>query len=146
MRLTNGPAQAKSGRRRKLDVLYPIHAEADYVLRRGKRIVETGHGQTVSLKGNRLVLDSVKRLASGMDVELTMLWPAPAGNLQELMLRIKGRTAGGQGNQTAVRIGQYDFEARSGSADVPDLPADPPSKAVKASGSAHLPHPAPPAP
>lgn len=132
MPVTNGQLRGKSGVVR--DILsYPVHAEVEYRLKQGKRVVEVGRTQTVSLSSSEIVLNSKQHLAPGMDIELIMTWPGLRGPLKRLILRVYGRTAAGRGSRTKVQICGYDFETRS-------EPNRAETKPVKAVVDANLPH------
>ncbi|HLK47931.1 MAG TPA: hypothetical protein VKT49_07340 [Bryobacteraceae bacterium] len=111
MSVTNGHLRVNS--RSERGNPYPVRAEVEYRLKQGKRVVEVGRTQTVSLSGSQVVLDSNRRLAPGMDIELILTWPGPLGTLGMLALRLQGRTLAGRGPQTKVQIGRYGFEART---------------------------------
>lgn len=109
-------------------VPFPVQADVEYRLKQGRRLVESGRTQSVTLSGSAVVLNSARRMPSGMEIELTMTWPVPKGSPASLVLCIKGRTAGGQGKRTRVEIGRYNFEARG----------DPARKPPEATGSEPL--------
>jgi hypothetical protein len=104
--------QGKTGAKRPADLHYPAQAQVEYVIKRGSQTVRTGCGQAITLSSNEVTIDSAAPLASGMDIELIVPWPAPAGTVDGLMLRIKGRTVRSQGNRATVLIAEYDFEMR----------------------------------
>jgi len=110
MTVTNG--QQLRGKLR-ADIPYPVKAEVEYRLKQSRRIVEVGRSQTVSLSGGEVVLDSKRRLASGMEIDLILTWPVPLGTLGHLVLRIQGRTLASRGTRTKVEIGRYNFETRT---------------------------------
>ena len=95
------------------DLTYPVRAEVEYRLKQGRRIVEVGQTQSVSLSGSEIVINSARRLTPGMEIELILSWPGPLGTLGSLLLRIKGRTSNGRGKRTRIQIGRYRFEAGS---------------------------------
>ena len=119
--------------KRKPTLFYPIQAEVEYVLRRGRRVIETGRGQTIKLSGNEVVLEAARPLPSGMAIQVTVAWPGPLGKSGELRIRIAGRTGESQGNRAVVHIDHYDFEARSAAS----------GKPLKASNAVNVPHAAP---
>lgn len=130
MPVTNGQLRGKSGAVRDIST-YPVHAEVEYRLKQGKRVVEVGRTQMVSLSSTEVVLDSGQQLAPRMDIELIMTWPGLHGTLGRLALRLQGRTMGGRGSRTKVQIGRYDFATRT----EPNRARPKPTKAV---GVAHL--------
>src|SRR5579872_4765223 len=130
MQLTNGRPQVKSRSKQKSDHRYPVQAEVAYVAKRGSRIVAKGCGQAVQLSGTELVLECANRLASGMDIELTLAWPGPIGMLGGLTLHIEGKTSVSHGNRCTVKIMQYDFET----------PAERAAKPASSTSGLRLPH------
>lgn len=116
--------------------MYPVRAEVEYRLKQGRRVVEVGRTQMVSLNSNEIVLNSQQQLAPRMDIELIMTWPGLQGTLGRLVLRVYGWTVPGRGSRTKVLIAGYNFETR------PE-PNQARPKPVKALGDTHLPHAAP---
>ena len=110
MTITDGQARVEKIKRY---IPFPVQAEVVYRLKQGRRLVESGRTQSLTLSGSEVVLNSQRRMPSGMEIELIMTWPVPKGTSGSLVLCIKGRTAGGQGKRTKVQIGRYNFEART---------------------------------
>ena len=135
MKLTNVQLRGKPQARR--EIAYPVQAEVEYRLKDGRRIVEMGRSQTVSLSGTEVVLDSKRRLASGMEIDLILTWPGPLGTLGRLVLRVQGRTVASRGKRTKVQIARYNFGTRT----EPKRAAQP--KPIKAIGTTHFRHAAP---
>ncbi len=135
MPVTNGQLRGKSGDVSDI-VSYPVRAEVEYRLKQGKRVVEVGRTQMVSLSSSEVILNTTRQLAPRMDVELITTWPGLHGMLGRLVLRVHGRTGAGRGSRTKVQVDGYDFETR------PE-PNRARPKPVKAAGDAHLSHAAP---
>jgi len=108
MKQTNGQFRSKTDGKRTANRPYPVQVEANYLLRSGRRIVDKGRVQTVTVSQTELVLDSAKQLPPGLDIELTLQWPMPTDSSGRVAVRVKGRTAR-QANRTTVQIGGYDF-------------------------------------
>jgi hypothetical protein len=87
---------------------YPLQIDAEYVVRRGRRVVEQGGGRVVSMGQHELILDSAQPIASGLRIECNLPWPGPE---LALVLRLKGRTVSSHGNRTSVWIAHYQFQS-----------------------------------
>ena len=83
---------------------YKVVLPVDYKLLHGGLVVETGHGRTAHISRGRVLVESGRPLTPGVDIELSIAWPAPLNGLGALTLRVDGRTAGTQGGCTAVHI------------------------------------------
>ncbi len=135
MPVTNGQLRGKSSVVRDF-AAYPVHAEVEYRLKQGKRIVEVGRTQTSSLSSTEIVLNCHQQLAPGMDIEMIITWPGLRGTPGRLVLRVHGRTVAATGSGTKVQISGYDFETRR-------EPNGAHAKPVKPVKDAQLPHAAP---
>lgn len=134
MLVTNGQ-QFRSNSRLVRDIPYPVQAKVEYRLKQGRRVVEVGRSQTVSLSASQVVLDSERRLTPGMEIDLILTWPGPLGTLGRLVLHVHGRTLAGTGKRTKVHIDRYGFKTR-----MEPTTATPSRKITKTVGTAHLPH------
>jgi hypothetical protein len=106
-------ANRETSRKSKRGLSYPVRAEVEYRLKQGRRVVEVGQTQSVSLSSSEIVINCARRLAPAMEIELALTWPGPLGASASTILRIKGRTSNGSGKRTRIQIGRYAFETRS---------------------------------
>ena len=130
MPVTNGQLRGRTGAARDFSS-YPVRAEVEYRLKQGRRVVEVGCTQMVSLSSSEVVLNSRHALPPRMDIELILTWPGLQRTLGRLTLRLKGRTLPGRGSRTKVQVVRYDFETRSET-------NRPQPKPVKTIGTEHL--------
>ena len=99
---------------RRLEDRYPLEVELEYQLIRRRRVVETGSGKTVNFSSCGILFESQHALPAGMDIELSMAWPARLGGSVALTLWVSGRTVRSQDKCTAVEILRHVFRTKSG--------------------------------
>jgi hypothetical protein len=96
----------RSGRR------YPLQAEVEYKLIRQRKVLESGNGATVNVSSSGVLFEAGRPLAPGLQIELSIAWPALLDDLHPLKLLVSGRTVRSHSGYTAVRILGYDFHIR----------------------------------
>ena len=104
---------------------YPLDVELEYKLIHNRRAIETGHGKTVNASSSGILFQSRRALPPGMDIELSIAWPARIGDVVALKLWVSGRTVRGQDHCTAVKILRHTFRTgrtRAGDASAVTLP------------------------
>jgi hypothetical protein len=91
---------------------YPVNAAIDYKIVLRNRMVLTGVGRTVNISSGGILLDTPNCLPNGVEIELSMAWPASLNGVAALKMHVVGRTVRAQGNCTAVVIRRYEFRTR----------------------------------
>jgi len=75
-------------------------------------MVLTGVGRTVNISSGGVLVDTANSLPAGVEVELSIAWPAILNGVAALKLHVIGQTVRVQGNCTAVVIRRYEFRTR----------------------------------
>ena len=97
----------ESGRR------YPICADVEYYLCKGRGVSSSGVGRTIYLSSGSVQIETEHGLPLGGKVELAITWPARLDNHVRLKLQITGRTVGVEGGCTTINIARYEFRTRA---------------------------------
>ncbi|HEV3199775.1 MAG TPA: hypothetical protein VGZ73_17850 [Bryobacteraceae bacterium] len=97
---------------RRVDRRYPIDAELEYKLIYERNVFETGQGKTINVSSSGILFESERALPPGMEIELSIAWPARLGDAVRLKLCVSGRTVRAQGKCTAVLIQRHIFRTR----------------------------------
>jgi hypothetical protein len=75
-------------------------------------MVVTGVGRTVNISSGGVLVDTASSLPRGMEIELSIAWPASLNGVAALKLHVVGQTVRTQGNRTAIVIRRYEFRTR----------------------------------
>jgi len=103
------------------DAWYRVDAAAEFAVKRGRRIVELGHGEIVKLSQHELLLQTQTRIPARTEIQFDVPWP---GCERALVLRLTGQTIRNEGNQIRVRLVGYKFQTPGGqSRKAPERPA-----------------------
>ena len=100
------PSERRSDRR------YPIRAELEYRITRGRKLIASGRGQTIDISSAGVRFESSFALARGMKIDLCIDWPALASSRKRLELHAEGHTVRAERNYTAVQIRKYSFRGQ----------------------------------
>jgi len=81
------------------------------------RVLETGTGRTIDLSNGGIHYETDRRLPAGLNVELSISWPAIVDDLAPRQLVVCGKIVRSDGGRTAIRKHQHEFRcAGSGAA------------------------------
>jgi hypothetical protein len=94
---------------RRADRRYCLELELRWKLVRRRKVLDTGTGHTVDLSSGGLLFDAKRHLPAGLNVELSVSWPALLHNVAPMQLVISGRIVRAQGTRIAVRTMQHEF-------------------------------------
>jgi hypothetical protein len=97
---------------RRVDRRYPIDAALEYKLIQDRQVFETGHGKTINVSSSGILFESQRALPPGMEIELSIAWPARISDTVAMKLCVSGRTVRAQDNCTAVKILQHTLRTR----------------------------------
>ena len=98
-----GPENRRSRRR------FPIEVELYYLHRNGRTIEAAGHGRTVDISSSGILFQATHSVRPGVEMELSLAWPARIDGIVPMQLRVYGQTVREQDNRTAVHIMHYEF-------------------------------------
>jgi hypothetical protein len=101
-------ADSISGDRRS-DRRYEIRLDLRWKLIRRKRVLETGTGYTVDLSSGGISFLTDRTLPAGLNVELSVAWPAMLHNVAPMQLVVSGRIVRSKGQFVGVRMVQHEF-------------------------------------
>ena len=87
---------------------YSLAVAVEYWVKRGKRIIESGHGRTINISNSGLLFEADRLPMPGVDIDLRIAWPR-LGCSVGLTLTIDGCIVRVQQNLCAVAISQYSF-------------------------------------
>ena len=73
------------------------------------RVLDRGHGQTVTMSRTSVWLESDKELPVGVLIQLAVMWPVRLDNKIPLRLIIHGRTVVADGKNAKVEILRHEF-------------------------------------
>ncbi|HLK62447.1 MAG TPA: PilZ domain-containing protein [Bryobacteraceae bacterium] len=110
---SHGRKDRRSGHR------FPIEAELYYLLVNNKVIKSSGHGTSVNISSNGILFESSQSIRLGLEIELSIAWPARIDGVVHLQLHASGRTVRKQDNCTGVHVLRYEF--RTGAIREPKL-------------------------
>jgi len=94
---------------RRSDKRYDLQLELRWKLIRRKRVLETGVGRTLDLSSGGILFDAGRPLPAGLNVELSVCWPAMLHNTAPMQLVIAGRIVRSDRQYVAVEMSQHEF-------------------------------------
>ena len=94
---------------RRFDRRYGITLDVRWKLVRRRKVLEAGLGTTVDLSSGGVLFDAGRPLPVGMNVELSIAWPALLHNIAPMQLVVAGRIVRTHGSRTAIHMTQHEF-------------------------------------
>ena len=92
---------------------YVIELSLRWRLLRRRKVVESGSGRTIDMSSAGIMFNAGSPLPAGLDVELSIAWPALLHQRSPLQLTVNGRIVRCNGNCVAVRIAEHEFRTIS---------------------------------
>jgi hypothetical protein len=105
------------GGERRLDRRYGIQLDLRWKLIRRRRVLETGTGHTIDLSSGGIHFETDRPLPTGLNVELSIAWPAMLQNMAPLQLVVSGKVVRSDGRRTAIQKHQHEFRTAGLSAE-----------------------------
>jgi hypothetical protein len=102
------PQQSIGGDRR-FDRRYGIALDLRWKLVRRRKVLEAGVGRTVDLSSGGIMFDAGRALPVGLNVELSIAWPALLHDIAPMQLAVVGRIVRTNGSRTAIHMTQHEF-------------------------------------
>lgn len=96
---------------RRQDRRYEIQLDLNWKLIYRCRVLETGTGRTIDLSNGGIHYETERRLPAGLNVELSIAWPAMVDDLAPRQLVVSGKIVRSDGGRTAIRKCQHEFLA-----------------------------------
>lgn len=94
---------------RREDRRYNLVLDLRWKLVRRRKVLETGNGRTMDLSSSGLLFDAGRPLPVGLNVEISIAWPALLHNVAPMQLVVSGRIIRADGARVAVRMVQHEF-------------------------------------
>jgi hypothetical protein len=113
---TSNEAAGIAGERRH-DRRYEIQLDLRWRLIRRRRVLETGTGHTIDLSSGGVHFETDRPLPAGLNVELSIAWPAMLHNMAPLQLVVAGKIVRTNGRRTAIQKNQHEFRTAGLSAE-----------------------------
>jgi hypothetical protein len=110
------PSEAINGDRR-YDRRYDIALEVRWKLVRRRKVLDSGTGTTVDLSSGGVLFEAGRQLPVGLNVELSIAWPALLHNVAPMRLVVAGRIVRTHGSRTAIHMSQHEFRTAGSAAD-----------------------------
>jgi hypothetical protein len=99
---------------RREDRRYTISLEVRYKLIRRRRVLDTGVGCTVDLSSGGILFEADRPLPVGLNLELSIEWPALLNDIAPMRLQVVGRIVRTENNRVALRTVQHEFRTQGG--------------------------------
>jgi len=107
-RTEEGSGDGISGDRR-FDRRYAIGLELRWKLVRRRKVLESGTGTTLDLSSGGILFEAGRQLPVGLNVELSIAWPALLHDVAPMQLVVAGRIVRTHGSRTAILMSQHEF-------------------------------------
>jgi PilZ domain len=88
---------------------YEMQLDLRWKLIRRRRVLETGIGHTIDLSSNGIHIETDRPLPAGLNVELSIAWPAMLHNKAPLQLVVTGKVVRSEGLRAAIQKFQHEF-------------------------------------
>jgi hypothetical protein len=96
---------------RRQDRRYEIQLDLCWKLIYRCRVLETGTGRTIDLSNGGIHYETERRLPPGLNVELSIAWPAVLDDMGPRQLVVSGKIVRSDGGRTAIRKCQHEFRS-----------------------------------
>jgi len=94
---------------RRTDRRYTLNLDLRWKLVRRRKVLDSGNGRTLDLSSSGLYFDAGRPLPAGLNVELSIAWPALLHNIAPMQLVVSGKIVRSEGSRAAVRVVQHEF-------------------------------------
>jgi hypothetical protein len=94
---------------RRYDRRYGLALQLRWKLVRRRKVLDTGTGVTVDLSSGGILFDAGRQLPVGLNVDLSISWPALLHNVAPMQLAVSGRVVRANGGRTAIHMTQHEF-------------------------------------
>ena len=118
MAAADNPREQIAGDRR-ADRRYRLSLDLWWKLVRRRKVMASGQGRTVDLSSGGILFVAGHALPVGIDVEMSISWPALFRNRHPMRLVALGRIVRSDGNRVAIRLLQHEFQSAAEGAEIP---------------------------
>lgn len=94
---------------RRYDRRYEIALDVRWKLVRRRKVLDSGIGATIDISSGGILFEAGRHLPVGLNVELSISWPALLHNVAPMQLVVSGRIVRTHGSRTAIHMSQHEF-------------------------------------
>lgn len=94
---------------RRGDRRYSLLLDLRWKLIRRRKVLDAGTGRTMDLSSGGILFDAGRHLPAGLNIELSISWPALLHNVAPMQLTVSGKIVRAHGTLVGVRIAQHEF-------------------------------------
>jgi hypothetical protein len=102
---------------RRGDRRYNLKLDLRWKLVRRRKVLESGSGRTLDLSSSGLFFEAGRPLPVGLNVEISVSWPALLHNIAPMQLVVSGKIVRADGMRAAVSILQHEFRTAGSTAE-----------------------------
>jgi hypothetical protein len=88
---------------------YDLLLDLRWRLVRRRKVLGTGSGRTLDLSSGGILLETDRPLPIGLNLEISIAWPALLNNVAPLQLVVTGTIVRAHANRVALRMAQHEF-------------------------------------
>lgn len=125
MMVNDRTQQAGIAGERRTDRRYALPLELRWKLIRRRKVLDSGCGRAIDLSSGGILFDAGRHLPPGLNVELSIAWPALLHNVAPMQLAISGKIVRSEGTRIALRMSQHEFRTTGTSIDRTALASTP---------------------
>ena len=96
-------------RERRRHKRYDLLLDLRWRLVRRRKVLGTGSGRTLDLSSGGILLETDRPLPIGLNLEISIAWPALLNNVAPLQLVVTGTIVRAHANRVALRMAQHEF-------------------------------------
>jgi|SRR5579883_244498 len=104
---------------RRDDRRYNLMLDLRWKLVRRRKVLESGSGRTLDLSSSGLCFEAGRPLPVGLNVEISIAWPALLHNVAPMQLVVSGKIIRSEGMRAAVKMVQHEFRTAGNGANEP---------------------------
>lgn len=97
------------GGERRNDRRYEINLDVRWKLVRRRRVIDSGVGFTLDLSRGGIRFQAGRLLPVGLNIELSVAWPARLHNVAAMQLSVQGKIVRSSNGWAAIRTVQHEF-------------------------------------
>ncbi len=94
---------------------YELVLELKWKLVRRRKVLESGSGRTLDLSSGGVLFEAGRPLPVGLQVEMSIAWPALLHNVAPMQLVVSGRVVRTDGARAAIQMVQHEFRTAGAS-------------------------------
>jgi hypothetical protein len=88
---------------------YGLILDLKWRLVRRRKVLETGSGRTLDLSSGGILFEAGRQLPLGLQVEMSIAWPALLHDIAPMQLVVAGRIIRSEGVRVAIQMTQHEF-------------------------------------